>query len=162
QLVWSPTTGISRYDYGTVHDYEHPSQTFVLTNSGGCASGPLTVSLSGSAAFTLTKDEDCAGKSLGPGNTCIVIVQYAPTGTGAASAALTAVAATTSSSIALTGSGVPFTNWPMFRGSPTHAAWNTSDTAPQSLPVKWRVKTGGPVESSPAVVNGIVFVGSDS
>ena len=56
-------------------------QTFTLTNTGGRASGALTVTVSGPAAFTLTADT-CTGTSLGPDKQCSVTVQYAPTSDG--------------------------------------------------------------------------------
>src|SRR5438093_408414 len=74
-LVWSPSTGGS-FDYGAVAVGHDSSQTFTLTNSGGSGSAKLTVSLSGSASFTITAD-NC--RSLGPGKSCSVTVSYAPT-----------------------------------------------------------------------------------
>jgi len=50
-------------------------------------------------------------------------------------------------------------DWPMFRGGP-----NLSGRAPGDLPdelkVLWKFKTGGGIKSSPAVVDGLVFIGS--
>jgi outer membrane protein assembly factor BamB len=51
-------------------------------------------------------------------------------------------------------------DWPMFRGAP-----GLSGVAAGSLPEKpsllWSFKTGGPVRSSAAIVDGRVFIGSD-
>src|SRR5690349_16145461 len=51
-------------------------------------------------------------------------------------------------------------SWPMFRGSP-----GLTGTSPARLPnspkLLWTYKTGGPVKSSPAIVNGKLYVGSD-
>jgi hypothetical protein len=74
-LAWSPSTGGS-FDYGMVAVGHDSSQTFTITNSGGSASSKLTISLSGSASFAITAN-DC--KSLGPGKSCTVAVNYAPT-----------------------------------------------------------------------------------
>jgi hypothetical protein len=83
------------------------SQTFTLTNSGGSATGMLSVSLSGSLAFSITSD-GCTGTALGKGRSCTVTVQYAPTTAGQSdSATLTASGRRppASASITLTGSG---------------------------------------------------------
>ena len=141
QLAWSPTTGSGSYDYGAVHDYERASQTFTLTNSGGSGTSMLTVSLSGPAAFTPTQD-GCTGASLGPGKSCSVTVRYAPMTSGVDSAALMASGGNNSASIALSGTGLTFTNWPMFRNSLDHQGWNDSERT-VSLVMKWSLRTGG-------------------
>jgi hypothetical protein len=85
-IAFSP----SSYDYGTIDAGTTASQTFTLTNSGGSATGALTVSLTGSAAFSVTADT-CTATSLGPRKSCTVTVEYAPTTAGASdSATLTA------------------------------------------------------------------------
>lgn len=61
-------------------------QTFVLKNSGGSATVALTVSLSGSVAFTKRADS-CTATSLGPNKMCSVTVTYAPTTTGTSDSA---------------------------------------------------------------------------
>src|SRR5215216_2478900 len=76
-LDWSPATN-GAYDFGTVAVGQTASQTFTLTNSGGSATGILTVALSGSSAFTKTAD-GCTMISLGPRRSCSVTVEYAPT-----------------------------------------------------------------------------------
>jgi outer membrane protein assembly factor BamB len=50
-------------------------------------------------------------------------------------------------------------NWPMFRGQ-QGLLGRASGTLPDSLAVVWKFKTGGSIKSSPAVVDGIVFIGS--
>jgi outer membrane protein assembly factor BamB len=54
----------------------------------------------------------------------------------------------------------PSTNWPMFHHDVLHTGYSTS-TAPTTNQTLWNYTAGGPVESSPAVVNGVVYVGSD-
>ena len=49
--------------------------------------------------------------------------------------------------------------WPMFRHDPAHTGYSTS-TAPETCNVLWNYTTGGYVESSPAVVDGRVYIGS--
>jgi outer membrane protein assembly factor BamB len=50
--------------------------------------------------------------------------------------------------------------WPMFHHDPNHTGTSTS-TAPTTNNTLWTYTTGGNVESSPAVVGGFVYVGSD-
>ena len=49
-------------------------------------------------------------------------------------------------------------DWPMFRHDSAHSGVGTGSPvlAPTLL---WKYTTGGPVDSSPAVVNGVVYVG---
>jgi outer membrane protein assembly factor BamB len=164
-LAWSPTTSSGNYDFGLVNIGDKPSQTFTLKNSGGAATSALTITLTGSAAFKKTADT-CTATSLGPNKMCSVTVQYAPTTGNGDSATLTAAskkpAATTS--IRLTGSGA--VDWPMFRNTLSHEGWNTSEhilstTSVGGLEQRWAAGTGGAVRSSPAVANGVVYVGSD-
>ena len=77
---WSPTTSPGTYDYGTVNVGHTVSQTFTLTNSGGSATSALRITVTGSAAFTMTADS-CAG-SLGPRKFCTVTVSYSPSASG--------------------------------------------------------------------------------
>jgi outer membrane protein assembly factor BamB len=57
------------------------------------------------------------------------------------------------------------TDWPQFRETALHQAHNTnentiSDTNANGLRVSWTGTTGGAVNSSPAVANGVIYVGS--
>ena len=50
-------------------------------------------------------------------------------------------------------------NWPMFRGG--QSLLGTADgTLPNSLQLIWKFKTGAEIKSSPAINDGIVFIGS--
>jgi outer membrane protein assembly factor BamB len=49
----------------------------------------------------------------------------------------------------------------MFRGNPTHAGVYDPEGPRQFKGVKWAFKTGGSVVSSPTVVDGVAYVGSD-
>ena len=51
-------------------------------------------------------------------------------------------------------------DWPMFNHDLAHTGYSTS-VAPMTNQTLWTFTTGGAVETSPAVVNGIVYVGSD-
>src|SRR5256712_6026379 len=79
-IDWSPSTS-GGFDFGLVAVGKTASQTFTLTNSGGSASAALTVTLSGPPTVTIT-DDTCTATSLGPGKSCTVTVQYAPTSSG--------------------------------------------------------------------------------
>jgi len=79
-IDWSPSTS-GGFDFGLVAVGKTASQTFTLTNSGGSASAALTVTLSGPPTVTIT-DDACTATSLGPGKSCTVTVQYAPTTSG--------------------------------------------------------------------------------
>src|ERR1019366_7075023 len=54
----------------------------------------------------------------------------------------------------------PEGDWPMFRGGPSLAGI-AGTTLPEHLGLLWTFKTGGPVKSSPAIVQERVFIGSD-
>ena len=63
--------------------------------------------------------------------------------------------------IVLTGSGsdgVSTTSWPMFRHNPRHTGYSTSK-APKTNQTLWTYTTGQGGASSPAVADGMVFVG---
>jgi hypothetical protein len=77
------------YEYGPVPVGQRKARTFTLANTGGRASGALTVRLSGPAAFTITADTCRA--SLAPGKRCTVRVRFAPARAGAVTATLRAV-----------------------------------------------------------------------
>ena len=97
------------YDYGSVSPGQTATQAFTLANSGQAATGPLTVTVPGSAAFTATSDA-CTGSSLAPGQTCQVTVGFAPASTGGVTATLTAAsqAPAATATDALAGTGVTF------------------------------------------------------
>src|SRR5688500_19620738 len=51
-------------------------------------------------------------------------------------------------------------SWPMFRGNPGLTGLSEANL-PNKLKLGWTFKTSGPVKSSPAIVDGKVFVGSN-
>jgi hypothetical protein len=77
----------SPFDYGQVAAGQAASRTFTLANTGGQGTGRLRVTLTGSAAFTVTGDT-C--HSLAPGKTCSVTVRFTPASSGTVTATLTA------------------------------------------------------------------------
>jgi glucose dehydrogenase len=50
-------------------------------------------------------------------------------------------------------------NWPMFRGGQSLLG-TAAGTLPDSLQLLWKFKTGGDIKSSPAINDGLVFIGS--
>lgn len=50
-------------------------------------------------------------------------------------------------------------NWPMFRGQQSLLG-TAAGTLPDSLQLLWKFKTGGDIKSSPAINDGLVFIGS--
>jgi eukaryotic-like serine/threonine-protein kinase len=52
-------------------------------------------------------------------------------------------------------------DWPMFRGGPALTGV-ASGTLPEKMVLLWSFKTGDPVKSSAAIVQGRVFIGSDN
>src|SRR6478672_5876025 len=64
-IAFSPNSN----SYGTIDSGTTASKNFTLKNNGGSATGALTVSVSGSAAFSKTADT-CTAVSLGPKKTC--------------------------------------------------------------------------------------------
>lgn len=74
------------YDYGTKATGSSTDKTFTITNSGGVPAASLVID--GIAAPYTFKDGTFPGTggtcaaSLAAGNTCLIVVTYAPTGTG--------------------------------------------------------------------------------
>lgn len=101
EAVWSPATNAS-YDYGWLAVGQAAGQTFTLTNIGDAATAGLALTLSGSAAFTITED-GCSGRSLGPQRLCTVSIRFAPLAAGSATATLTATSPQITSRLTLTG-----------------------------------------------------------
>ena len=105
-LVWSPTTSPGSFDYGTLNFGNTSSQQFTLTD--GRNSGALTASLSGSPAFSISND-GCTGTRLRSNESCVVTVQYAPTGSGASDTATLSASNRKGNSASLTLSGASAT-----------------------------------------------------
>ena len=99
----------SSWTAGPIDSGTTTSLTFTLMNSGGRASGAITVTVSGSAAFSIPSGDDgCTGRSLGPNKSCSVTVQYAPISSGESdTATLSADGVHASTSASLHGSSNP-------------------------------------------------------
>ena len=59
---------------------------------------------------------------------------------------------------AIGSSSIPVSFWPSWRADPTHSS--TAPFGPSNLSLTWKFATKGSVISSPSVVDGIVYVGS--
>jgi len=73
--------------------------------------------------------------------------------------AATAIFVASLAALASEGGPAGGVNWPMFRGNPALTGI-ASGTLPDKLSLLWSFKTGGPVKSSAAIVDGHVFIGS--
>jgi hypothetical protein len=101
------------YDFGTVDDSieNGPVVTFTVTNAGTTAIGPLAAAARGGdnvnpSPFETVKD-GCVGRTLAPGVTCPVTVQFSPGQEGPAKATLTVSAPSGgSATVATVGSGL--------------------------------------------------------
>jgi hypothetical protein len=95
-IAWSPAVPGSSppsYDFGGSGVGQTSRVVFTLTNSGGSATSSLTITLTGSPAFSIPRNGDgCSGTSVGPGKSCKVTVQFAAGAAGQATAVLTAIA----------------------------------------------------------------------
>ena len=54
---------------------------------------------------------------------------------------------------------LPAADWPQFRANPSLTGVS-DEKLPDKPALLWSFKTGGPVKSSPAIVGGTVFIGS--
>jgi len=73
------------YAYPVIAKGSTESKTFVVTNTGGAATGALSVALSGKSVAVFHKTADaCTAVSLGPHKSCTVTVAYQPATEGAA------------------------------------------------------------------------------
>jgi hypothetical protein len=109
KLAFTPDPG----NFGRVTNGQK-SETFALENSGGSATGALTITVQRAPEFTIT-GTTCRG-SLGPGMSCTVTVQLVAPSTACTSATLTAVGlkpAARATNV-LTGAGVAFIGAPLY------------------------------------------------
>lgn len=126
----------SSWTAGPIASGTTTTQTFKLTNTGGKASGALTITLPAASAFSTTADT-CTGRSLGPGMSCSVTVQYAPASNGENDTATLAATGTQASTTApLTGSSTnPFPQ--------SQAACESEGGTFSTDPATDQVQTGG-------------------
>ncbi len=118
-------TALSGTDFGSVPINTMPGALkFRVTNpSGSQTSGPITATLAGGAAFTITADA-CTGQTLAAGASCLIDVSFAPS---AVAAAMTTLGATASPG------GMPFINITGAGVSPTGNPPTDLSLAPTSI-----------------------------
>jgi outer membrane protein assembly factor BamB len=144
-----------------------PVKTVTLGNTGGA---PLTVGSVGIwkghwADFELT--DNCSGKTIPAGATagCTVDVRFVPQAGGPREAELRIGTV----AVPLEGTGVAAavpSPWPQFGGGAARGGFNPSESAIDSsaaaaLNPEWTSPTPARVQSSPAVVEGVAYAGSD-
>ena len=97
------TVSPSSYDFGSISvKAVSADTTFTVTNSGGAATGPLTVSAPGNG-FVVAGNGCAAG--LAPAKTCAVAVHFAPTVVGNATGTVTIGDGTVSGTLTVHGTG---------------------------------------------------------
>ena len=149
-LTFDPTA----WDYGPLAPGATASHTFALKNTGGSATGALSVSITGSGAAAFAKTADsCSATSLGPNKSCSVTVAYSPSAAGASdTATLTATSKRPSAgaSASLTGQGTPANNPPVaaddsytgFEDTPVNQNVLANDSDPDGDPLTASLVSG--------------------
>jgi hypothetical protein len=149
-LGFTPTAN-GVHDYGAVDVGQTASQTFTLTNSGGSATGALTIALAGAPAFDKTADS-CTETSLGPRKSCSVTVEYAPTSAGQGDTAmLTATGKKPAATSSLTLTGASRLHL-LFSG---HFAvvHQQIDFAPACTFLRWRIDATADIDGEPSGID---------
>ncbi len=129
---------------GVVLGGSSSTQSFTVTNTGGAATGLITVALGGTSANQFTKLTDtCSATSVAPAGTCTVSYQLRPTTAGGKTASLV-ISATPggTATSALSGAGLAPA---LLQASATTAALGTVDVGFNSLPFTWTITNVGGV-----------------
>jgi hypothetical protein len=95
KVVANPSLTVSSAseDFGGVAVGAVATRTIVVTNTGGMATTPLSVAISGAGAADFTVSvNSCAAATLAPLGSCSITVRFAPGEVGARAAALTVTA----------------------------------------------------------------------
>ena len=71
---------VAELDLGTVNLGSQATSAVVVSNTGDLATAPLAASVTAGADFQATNN--CTGRRLGIGETCVVTLQFAPTSVG--------------------------------------------------------------------------------
>ncbi len=149
---------LSQTDYGTSVTFsatvtpttsapDVPGGTVQLKLDGVALGAPAVLNASGTATWTLTSispgthamsADFLGGSYFDPSGSTVIQHTVQPVGT---------------------------TDWPQFHNGPLHTGFTGQETTLSAanvsgLKAAWTGATGGPVNSSPAVVNGVVYVGS--
>jgi hypothetical protein len=95
QIALQPQGAFNVVDVGTP-----AAVAYTVTNTGGAATTPISLNLTGATEFTIASDA-CTNMTLAPGASCTFRVVFTPTTFGPRSGMVTASAATGGTSIAL-------------------------------------------------------------
>jgi outer membrane protein assembly factor BamB len=142
------------------------SEATIVTPMQGPPAVLVRISGSGSGAseaagvLFASTPEGTTTTSPGPSSSEVTIPRFVTLGE------YTVTAAEPTSGLAATARFAVSVNWPKYRFSGTDTGFNPFETvvSPASvsgLSVRWTGATGIPIRSSPAVVNGIAYIGSD-
>ena len=130
------TVAPSSYDFLSIPLNQVSSDvSFTMTNTGGAATGALTVSSPGNGF--VVAGNTCSA-ALAPGKTCVFAVHFAPTVAGNATATVTVGDGTVFSSVTLHGTGVgapTLTISPWSATFPATAIGQTNGSYPATTPV---------------------------
>ncbi len=144
---------------GVVLGSSSSTLTFTATNTGGAATGLITVALGGTSANQFAKISDtCSATSVAPAGTCTVSYQLRPTTAGGKTASLVISASPGGTATAsLTGAGLAPAQ---LSGSATTAALGTVDVGFSGLPFTWTITNVGGVPTG-VVATSITGDGAD-
>jgi outer membrane protein assembly factor BamB len=142
--------------------------TVGLTNVGGAPLYVWDVRVSGHYADFRIVSDRCRGVSLQPWSGCVVEVVFEPQATGARTGTLE-FAANGVVSTTLTGTGVgkpAQTAWAQLgfgaaRGGFNVEEWGIDAVSATSLATQWELPLKAEARTSPAVVDGVAYVGTD-
>ena len=141
----------SQLSFGSVTVGGAPAtQQATITNTGNAPLPVQTVSMSGANAgdFTIAKGTTCvAGTPVPASGNCVVVVAFAPAGTGDRSGTLSVAsgAAATTLQIALSGTGVGKAQGAL---TPSQASFGSADVGSTSKPTTFTLKNSGTADLS--------------
>ena len=144
------------------------SATVALTNYGGAPLYVWDVGVSGHYADFRIVSDPCEGASLQPFASCVVQVAFTPQATGTRSGTLEfATNGVQRTTLTGTGVGKPAqTAWAQLGFGPAHGGFNPKEVgidtgSAASLSTQWEVPFKAEARSSPAVVDGVAYLGTD-
>ena len=171
--VGMPSAWPSPASFGPVDvGQKGPTKTINVGNTGGASLTVLNVGLFAGHWADFEVADGCSGKTIPAGTSsgCTINVRFVPKAGGPRSAALAIWTSNGPASVQLAGSGLttvvpsPWTHLGAGAGrgglNPTEFSIDTSSVA--TLHDVWTSGTPGPVQSSPAVADGVAYVGDDS
>ena len=142
-------------------------QTFHLVNTGGASFAVSQVAVLGHFAEFPIKGDGCTGTVLPPGGHCVVLAFFAPQATGARAGALTFATTSGPATVLLEGTGIGKPTpgaWPQLAAGAARAGFAPDETtldaaSAATLHVAWDLALKAEAHSSPAVVDGVAYLG---